>query len=321
MQITGLKSTFERGGSRNSQMKIILSRKGFDSGIGGVASPIFPSGELHSLPIPESIPSNHSKRYQEIQAGEHSLGSIVNDLTGGKVKPEWFAHLDPDLDAGSVPRSANWRPVFGQAGAAEKHLQNQGVKEGDIFVFYGWFRLVELVSGKYRYVSAAPDLHVIFGWLQVEQRLSVASFSEIPAWALDHPHCKTRKYSRLDSIYISASHLHLPGTEIHKPGAGMFHRFAPQLCLTAPHQSRSVWQLPKWFYPRDSTSSLSYHSNLSRWELNGDTVLLRSVGRGQEFVLDCQEYPEAVQWLCQLLSLYDTVEQTRTPLTYEIKRR
>lgn len=125
-------------------MKIILSRKGFDAGPGGVASPIFPSGALCSLPIPESFPSHRSKRYKEIQVGNQSLGTIVNDLTGGRVKPDTFAHLDPDLNALSVPRQTNWRPVFGQAGAAEKHLQNQGVKEGDVFVFYGWFRQVEL---------------------------------------------------------------------------------------------------------------------------------------------------------------------------------
>lgn len=291
-------------------MRIILSRKGFDSGIGGVASPIFPSGELHTLPIPESAPDHRSKRYQDIQSGNHSLGVIVRDLSKGKVQPEAFAHLDPDLDAGSVPRFANWRPIFGQAGAAERHLQNQGVEEGDVFVFYGWFRQVEWLLGKYRYVRAAPDLHVIFGWLQVGQRLSVDCLSEIPVWARDHPHCKARKYSRLDSIYLSASHLHLPGTEIRKPGAGMFRQFTPELCLTAPNQSRSIWQLPAWFYPRTPSSSLSYHSNLSRWKRIGDTVLLRSVGRGQEFVLDCQMYPEAVQWLCQLLCLYDTIEQT-----------
>ena len=288
-------------------MKIILSRKGFDSGIGGVASPIFPSGELHTLPIPESFPSHQSKRYQEIRAGVHSLGTVVHDLSRGKIQPEAFVHLDPDLDAGSVPRPANWRPVFGQAGAAERHLQNQGVKVGDVFVFYGWFRQVELISGKYRYVGTAPDLHVIFGWLQIGQRLSVKSLSEIPDWARDHPHYKARKYSRLNSIYISTSRLRLAGTEIHKLGAGIFHRFTPELQLTAPYQSRSIWQLPAWFYPRERASFLSYHSNLNRWELNGDTVLLRSVGRGQEFVLDCQEYPEAVQWFCQLLSLHKTI--------------
>ncbi len=179
-------------------MKIILSRKGFDSGTGRVASPIFPSGEMRSIPIPESIHSHHSKQYQEIRAGDHPLGSIVSDLTRGKIHAETFAHLDPDLDAGSISRPPNWRPIFGQAGAAEKHLQNQGVTEGDVFVFYGWFKQVELVLGKYRYVRAAPDLHVIFGWLQVEQRLSIDSLSEIPAWASDHPHCKDRKYSPLD---------------------------------------------------------------------------------------------------------------------------
>jgi hypothetical protein len=287
-------------------MKIILSRKGFDSGSGGVASPILPSGELHTLPIPESFPGRYSRCYKEIRAGDHALGAIVHDLTGGKVTQETFAHLDPDLDALSVPRPAGWRPIFGQAGAAEMHLQNQGVKEGDVFVFYGWFRQVELVSGKYRYVRNAPDLHVIFGWLQIEQRIPVASISEIPEWARGHPHCKAQPYSSLDSIYISTSHLHLPGTDIHKPGAGMFSRFASDLCLTAPHQSRSVWQLPKWFYPHQPASSLSYHSDLSRWKLDGDTVLLRSVGRGQEFVLDSQEYPDAIQWLSQLLHLEDT---------------
>ncbi len=287
-------------------MKIILSRKGFDAGSGGVASPIFPSGELRTLPIPEPFPGRHARLYKEIRVGDYASGAIVHDLTRGKITPEMFAHLDPDLDAFSVLRPPNWRPIFGQAGAAEMHLQNQGVKEGDVFLFYGWFRQIELISGKYRYVRNAPDLHVIFGWLQIERRIPVASIAEIPEWAWGHPHCKEQPYSSLDSLYISTSHLHLPGVEIHRPGAGVFHRFVSDLCLTAPHQSRSIWQLPKWFYPHQLTHSLSYHSDLSRWRLDGDSVLLRSVGRGQEFVLDCQDYPEAIQWLAQLLRLEDT---------------
>ena len=289
-------------------MKIILSRKGFDSGIGGVASPIFPSGDLHTLPIPESLPWSHSKRYRDIQAGGLSLGPIVADLTEGRIQPVRFAHLDPDLDALSISRSAHWRPVFGQAGAAEKHLQNQGVKEGDVFVFYGWFREVELVAGRYRYVKHAPDLHVIFGWLQVEQRFSIDALSEIPTWAHGHPHCKRVQYRPIDSVYISPVHLTVPGVEIHRPGAGVFPRFAAELCLTAPGRSRSIWCLPSWFYPR--SSCLSYHSDMSRWTRGENAVLLRTVGRGQEFVLDCQDYPEAVPWLSHLLQLYDTVEQT-----------
>ena len=195
-------------------MKIILSRKGFDSSLGEVPSPIFPSGELCSLPIPESMPDSCSARYEEIKVGERSLGTIVNDLTQGKIKGDARAHLDPDLNSGSIPRQENWKPVFGQAGAAESHLQNKGVKEADVFVFYGWFRQIEQAAGIYRYVKDAPDLHLIFGWLQIERRISVDNRQEIPSWALDHPHCKRTKCSKIDSIYISSDQMKLSGVVI-----------------------------------------------------------------------------------------------------------
>jgi len=35
-------------------MKVILSRKGFDSGYGGFPSPVLPDGTMLSLPIPVS---------------------------------------------------------------------------------------------------------------------------------------------------------------------------------------------------------------------------------------------------------------------------
>src|SRR5437868_4637638 len=228
-------------------MKIILSREGFDSSLGKVPSPIFPSSELCSLPIPESN-SNNSTRYEEIKLGERSLGAIVNDLTQGKIKGDARAHLDPDLNSGSIPRQGNWKPVFGQAGAAESHLQNKGVKEGDVFVFYGWFRQVEQYAGIYRYVKDAPDLHVIFGWLQIERRIPVRDQSEIPLWALDHAHFIRKKHSNLDSIYIATDDLQLPGTGMKLSGAGIFPKFDSILCLTAPGKSRSKWQLPLSFY-------------------------------------------------------------------------
>jgi hypothetical protein len=237
--------------------------------------------------------------------GNHSLGAVVNDLTRGKLRPETPAHLDPDLNFGSIPRSESWKPIFGQAGAAERHLQNQGVKEGDIFIFFGWFRQVEQVTGKYQYALDAPDLHVIFGWLQIEQRLSVDNLSSIPSWASYHPHCKPEKYSSIDSIYIATDQINLPNTLVDKPGAGTFKRFHPALCLTASGKSRSVWQLPNWFHPNSKKSTLSYHKTMTRWTQENGYVLLNSVGRGQEFILDCEEYPAAVDWLCSLLNLCD----------------
>ena len=70
-----------------------------------------------------------------------ALGALVNDLSRGRIKPTHWAHLDPILDT-RVSRGTGWRPLFGQAGASESHLRKTGVSEGDIFLFFGWFRQV-----------------------------------------------------------------------------------------------------------------------------------------------------------------------------------
>ena len=41
-------------------MKIILSRKGFDSENGGYPSPILPNGTLLSIPIPSAYNNNNN---------------------------------------------------------------------------------------------------------------------------------------------------------------------------------------------------------------------------------------------------------------------
>jgi Nucleotide modification associated domain 3 len=283
-------------------MKIILSRKGFDSSAGRVASPILPSDRLCSLPIPETVGEN-ALRYRDILYDGRSLGKIVCDLTGGNISPDHPAHLDPDLNGTSVPRQPGWRGVFGQAGAAESHLQHQGVGAGDVFLFYGWFRRVECWGGVYRYVRDSPDLHVIFGWLQIEQRIPVARRSRIPAWACDHAHCRRAQPLALDSLYIATERITLPGISQAKPGVGIFPRYHPSLCLTdqEPYASRRVWRLPRWMSPVAGRPALTYHADLKRWETHEDHVLLRSAGRGQEFVLDCADYPEAAEWLANLI--------------------
>ncbi|HEY0072063.1 MAG TPA: hypothetical protein VGE04_19045 [Chloroflexia bacterium] len=284
-------------------MKIILSRKGFDSATGKVASPILPDGELCSLPIPGPPESNQPIRYADLMAGDMSLGKLVCDLTSvrHKITPECEAHLDPDLRYSSFHREPGWKPIFGQDGAAESHLQRQGVTEGDIFVFFGWFRQTELVDGRYRYVKAAPDCHYIFGWLQIERRIPVSHRSELPPWALYHPHCSREQHSSLDSLYVSTERLQLPGLDSSLPGGGVFTGADERLRLTNPGSLRSTWRLPGWFDPQDRIPRLSYHTNLNRWSMSEGHTLLSTVGRGQEFVLDCEHYPEAVEWVAGIL--------------------
>src|SRR5690242_14756290 len=108
-------------------MKIILSRKGFDSSAGRIASPILPSGRLCSLPI-RAADDENAPRYRDILFDGQPLGKLLHDLTGDDTWLVRPAHLDPDINISSVPRKPGWRGAFGQAGAAERHLQNQHVE-------------------------------------------------------------------------------------------------------------------------------------------------------------------------------------------------
>ncbi len=305
----------QRKWHHKSLMKIIFSRKGFDACIGTVASPIFPSDEMCTLPIPESPTRACSIHYKDIHFGEHSLAELVGDLARGKIAPDRSAHLDPDLNRESLPRLPGWKPLFGQAGAAERHLQNVGVQPGDLFLFYGWFRRVGLRDGAYRYVKDAPDLHVIFGWLQIEQRIKLEASVPIEEWMRYHPHCQKRLVQDdpgaitgagggHNSLYIATDHLRLPGMSRDIPGAGIFLHYHPSLRLTNtdPYCSRRVWRVPEWMHPTSEKAALTYHRNLSVWQRRDGYSLLRSAGRGQEFVLDCDDYPQAVEWAAELLS-------------------
>lgn len=284
-------------------MKIILSRKGFDSSIGKVASPIFPSEALCSLPIPERSAAKHRLSYGAVQYGGRPLGDLVAQLTGGRIGPASLVHLDPDLRGASLPRLPDWKPLFGQAAAAESHLQRHGVRAGDVFVFFGWFKEVMETACGYAYRPDGKDKHVIFGWLQVERRIPVTDRAAIPPWALYHPHCQGPPYSATDSLYIATDRLRLDGRELGRPGAGVFRCFDARLCLTTPDAKRSLWRLPGWFDPHGGRPALTYHGNLNRWNPANDHVHLDSAKRGQEFVLDCEAYPEAIEWLAELFRL------------------
>ncbi|MFC1955807.1 hypothetical protein ACFLWZ_04680 [Chloroflexota bacterium] len=48
-------------------MKVILSRKGFDSSYGGYPSPILPDGRLISLPIPSPHSYEDSFHYSDLR--------------------------------------------------------------------------------------------------------------------------------------------------------------------------------------------------------------------------------------------------------------
>jgi len=121
-------------------------------------------------------------------------------------------------------------------------------------------------------------------------------------WAAYHPHLNCRPMSN-NVLYVARDFLSLDGVPRGTvPGAGVFARYSPKLRLTAVgSSSASLWELPGWFFPAGCKTPLSYHGKPDRWRRADGKAILKSAARGQEFVLDCGEYPEATGWLAALL--------------------
>jgi len=280
----------------SSLVKVILSRKGFDSSYGGFPSPILPDQTLLSLPIPS--PDDHisyddlqtptGQSYYELMS---SLSPTLHHPNRGTVplQSEYTCHLDPDLEVSTYPREKNWRPLFGQINQAQAHLHNQQIGPGDLFLFFGWYRQAEWEDGQLHFVPGAPDLHIIYGYLEIDNVLSVDSPDNVSKWMRYHPH--VRNLSRLEqptnTLYVAKNRL---SWEPNSTGGGML-TYSPDLVLTQPGQTRSRWELPDLF--RDV--SMTYHSENS-WSSEG---YFESAKRGQEFVIE--ESPAITHWAQSLV--------------------
>lgn len=284
-------------------MKVILSRKGFDSANGRCPSPITPGGAMFSLPIPSQ---QGSRCFGELNYGQHNLGKVVDSLTNGKYCSKSPVHCDPDLSHTSLPRQAGWLPSLRQVGAALTHLHNQQVEVGDLFLFYGWFRDVEISEkGNYQYINSSKNRHVIFGWLQIGEILDVgsdgaAALKKKP-WLEKHPHV-VGGWEGKNKLYIASELLDLPQIVSAKSlaGGGVFGKVSSSRTLTQSGQSnRSLWSLPKLFAPKSGLVTLTYNVNPAKWRAseNLEEILLDSAKIGQEFVLTVKDEKVMADWL------------------------
>ena len=160
--------------------------------------------------------------------------------------------------------------------------------------------MVEPEPGGFRWKADADDIHACFGYLQVAERLSAAPLSALPSWLAGHPHHKPVPYGVTDDIYIAADRLRLPGHRTERPGGGLLGPYQTKYRLTAPNRTRSIWQLPAWFHPLPPLP-LTGHAAPNRWTPCAGGVRLQTICQGQEFVLDCNQYPPALDWLAHLL--------------------
>ena len=167
-------------------MKIILSRKGFDSSNGGCPSPIMPDGSLLSMPIP----TNDDVSFSDIAWNGISYAEILKEICPSKSFSN--CHLDPDIRDNRINPVKGWIPAFGQTGSAQGLLSNAEVEPGDIFLFFGWFRQVEQTSQGYKFAKRnqddfyfGNDLQVIYGYMQIGEIITDQERIKKFYW---HPH-------------------------------------------------------------------------------------------------------------------------------------
>ena len=210
-------------------MKIIFSRKGFDSAAGGGASPIV-DGVPVSLPIP-------SGGYSRTTYGELGLGQLASAASRGKIGADDHCHHDPMF----LPaKHGVGTCVFGQHSAAQTHLEGQGVGVGDVFVFFGLFAEEE---------TGEPH-HRIFAYLKVEEMVPLAQGAPQELVELAHPHALAMHHSN-DVVWR---------------GEGRVAKRASQaLRLTVPEGPPSLWERPDWL----KRGGLSYHDRPERWLRGG----------------------------------------------------
>lgn len=266
-------------------MKIILSRKGFDLTSGGYPSPILPDGTILSFPIPEE----NGLYYKDLKHNGLSYLELMYQLGIKGFYENTQAHLDPDIRCSAMDRQGEWEAIFGQCDSSAKHLDNQNVNVGDIFLFFGWFRkTIDTPTGLKYDPKDKEGKHVIWGYLQVGKMFKIKKEDEYPRHYLNHPHFVNRSYSN-NTAYIASEKLSFDLTQY---GAGTF-KYSEKLVLSCPETKKSIWKLPLCLHP-DCETTITYHTNPEKWTKKDNYCTLQSVGRGQEFVISGN--PDVESW-------------------------
>jgi Nucleotide modification associated domain 3 len=289
--------------------RIILSRKGWDSTNGGSPSPILPDGRLLSLPIDDC---GSDIRFQDLRSDDNQInvGTVVEDLTHKKVRKETELHLDPDLRDNAISRDF-FQPAFGQCGSAQGHLEKQGVREQDLFLFFGLFRQIEKTQA-WRYIPYAPKLDIVFGWLQIGEIFK--DINKLPQGLERHPHrimsFRVKKEAK-NTIYIPSPKLtfrELPGWGLFQAPFSQKEEHDPR-CLSRPGgKLPTQWRLPSFFAGLSNMGKHSPAPTGQFWEP-------QRKGFGQEFVLGTDRNSlEIHKWLDRLFQKVSTPRSTTTSI-------
>ena len=220
-------------------MKVILSRKGFDSSNGGILSPIMEDGTPISFPIP----SNDKDSFDDLVYCGQSYAKILQDLNYKENPLYPNCHVDPDLTMDRRKFAIdNWRPIFGQVSSSAIYLMNTvKVEVGDLFLFFGNYHKVICNNGKYQYIRKTGDfysdndLQLIWGYMQVGNIIRDAEEQQKYQW---HPHAFWDFTKEKSNVMFVASEKLSFNTNM--PGAGVL-KFREDRVLTAKNCNKATW--------------------------------------------------------------------------------
>ena len=275
-------------------MRIVLSRKGFDSGNGGIPSPIMPDGTLLSFPIPSE---DGNVTYHDIFYNGKSYHEIMQELSPAAAKKleNSKCHVDPDLLCRYGKEVADWKPAFGQEKESQIHLENHNIGAGDMLLFYGWFRQTGYDSnGKLHFVKPkndfTPDRHIIFGYMEIGEVIKEQAVidSKYP-W---HPHALKNEPNNV--LYVPKEHCSLIDNI---KGYGML-KYTPIRQLTKEGYKRSEWKLPPCLH----NAEITFHEKDSSYGWKNNNEYFHSARIGQEFVIRQEVSGKLKEWLLDVIS-------------------
>lgn len=312
-------------------MKVILSRKGFDSSYGGFPSIILPK-EMGSKMISFPIPDRKKKKndveqiinycFDKTEIAKEKKISLINLLSKIKGKKkikmpkekeadpsEFIFHVDPEIQNMEVKdENANGEMIsfynrklgsLGQSSAAAGHLLNNDIdkisaNDPTIFLFFGWFNNTEWKNKQL--IPKEKSFHAIWGYLIVDATINISSDPKIkiPEKLKNHPHIINKDtYGKKTNIIFYGEHYGtLP--------------FNEKLRLTKKDSdNRSNWEIHnlwKGMNLKKDEITMTYNSNKIKSKLvsNSDKIEFTAASIGQEFIIKNANPKELEKWLIGL---------------------
>ena len=228
---------------------ITLSRKGFDTAYGRCPSLIVNEKQMISFPIPEDsdqakkdMEGKYYPEYSNLTARldngtENTLEDLIlaseckdrkvifNDMTLGKRSADGNkkdeivprCHLDPQLY--NYRNDTDFYASLGQMGIPARLLEKYGIKEGDLFLFFGNFKFVEIDDKNKKSLRTVHPViddieynqdfyHCIWGYMEIGKKILNPQNrpEDVPEYIREHhPHME---YTSCENyIYLAAEKL------------------------------------------------------------------------------------------------------------------